>query len=170
MNEYFLETNRLLFRHWTDGDFALAHSLWGDAQVMKLVGGPYSAERTRERLAQETACQHEHGFQYWPIFLKTGEQFTGCCGMRPYKADDKIHELGVHLLSVSWGKGLAQEASKAVIDWAFAAGAAALFAGHHPDNVASRALLIKLGFRYTHAELYPPTGLIHPSYLLHRFP
>ena len=26
--------------------------------------------------------------------------------------------------------------------------------------------LRKLGFRYTHDELYPPTGLRHPSYLL----
>ncbi len=25
-----------------------------------------------------------------------------------------------------------------------------------------------LGFRYTHDELYPPTGLLHPSYLLKR--
>ena len=29
-------------------------------------------------------------------------------------------------------------------------------------------MLHRLGFRYTHDELYPPTGLNHPSYLLKR--
>jgi RimJ/RimL family protein N-acetyltransferase len=41
-----------------------------------------------------------------------------------------------------------------------------LFAGHNPKNKASRHMLGKLGFRYTHDELYGPTGLEHPCYLL----
>jgi ribosomal-protein-alanine N-acetyltransferase len=41
-----------------------------------------------------------------------------------------------------------------------------LFAGHNPKNEASRHILAKLGFRYTHDELYEPTGLQHPCYLL----
>ena len=43
-----------------------------------------------------------------------------------------------------------------------------LFAGHHPENAASGAMLRKLGFRYSHDELYAPTGVHHPSYLLTR--
>ena len=35
---------------------------------------------------------------------------------------------------------------------------AALFTGHNPNNNSSRNLLLKLGFRYTHDEFYPPTG------------
>ena len=45
-------------------------------------------------------------------------------------------------------------------------GADAVFAGHNPRNAASRRTLLKLGFRYTHDEFYPPTGLMHPSYVL----
>ena len=45
-------------------------------------------------------------------------------------------------------------------------GVKGLFAGHNPANEASRRLLEKLGFRYTHDEYYPPTGLNHPSYRL----
>ncbi len=45
-------------------------------------------------------------------------------------------------------------------------GAPAILAGHHPENAASGAMLRRLGFRYTHDEFYPPTGLHHPSYLL----
>jgi RimJ/RimL family protein N-acetyltransferase len=41
-----------------------------------------------------------------------------------------------------------------------------LFAGHHPANAASKRAVEKLGMRYSHDELYPPTGLHHPSYIL----
>ena len=43
---------------------------------------------------------------------------------------------------------------------------ALLSGSHNPGNQASRHLLETLGFRYTHDELYEPTGLMHPSYLL----
>jgi hypothetical protein len=36
----------------------------------------------------------------------------------------------------------------------------------HPENHASEHLLRRIGFQYTHRELYQPTGLEHPSYLL----
>lgn len=94
---------------------------------------------------------------------------AGCAGLRPYRPEAGILELGVHLRTGHWGKGLATEAARTVIAHAFNdRGASCLFAGHNPDNQASRRLLAKLGFRYTHDELYPPTGLLHPSYLLER--
>ncbi len=81
----------------------------------------------------------------------------------------RIHELGVHLRPAWWRRGLAAEAASAVIRCAFSRfGAAALFAGHHPDNLASKRLVERLGFRYTHDEYYAPTGLHHPSYILSR--
>ena len=41
-----------------------------------------------------------------------------------------------------------------------------LFARHHPHNRGSGRILPKLGFRYTHEERMPQTGLDHPCYLL----
>jgi hypothetical protein len=56
---------------------------------------------------------------------------------------------------------------RAVIKFTFEnIGANALFAEHHPANSASQRLLLKLSFRATHEDLYAPTGLNHPSYLL----
>ncbi len=75
--------------------------------------------------------------------------------------------MGIHLKEKYWGKGIAQEACSAIIDYAFKnLSANALFAGHNPKNVASANLLKKLGFTYTHDEYYPPTKLYHPSYLM----
>jgi RimJ/RimL family protein N-acetyltransferase len=67
------------------------------------------------------------------------------------------------------GQGYADEAARAVIDYAFGSlETSELFARHNPANHASRRLLEKLGFRYTHDEHYAPTGLCHPSYMLGR--
>lgn len=171
MTEYFLQTRRLLIRRWTPEDLPLAITLWGDPAVTRFIDarGTLSVKQVAEHLAQEIATEREHGIQYWPLFAREDGNFVGCCGLRPYRPQDRVYELGVHIRSAHWRRGYGREAAAAVIRHAFdALGAAALFAGHHPANEASRQLLERLGFRYTHDEPYAPTGLRHPSYLLGR--
>jgi RimJ/RimL family protein N-acetyltransferase len=164
---YFLRSKRLGFRPWSDADIDLAIGLWGDPDVTQFIGGPFSSEQVKERLAREIATLREHGIQYWPVFLLATGEHAGCCGLRPYRAEDGVYELGFHIRKALWGRGYAQEAARAVIGYAFETlGAAALFAGHNPANEASRWLLMKMGFEYTHDEYYAATGLYHPSYLL----
>lgn len=166
---YFLASERLGFRRWRPADQPLAAALWGDPEVTRHIGGPLSAAAVADRLATEMATDAEAGIQYWPIFQLEDDAHVGCCGLRPYR--EGIPELGVHILPAFWRRGFAHEAARAVIAHAFGAlGARALFAGHNPENHASRSLLAKLGFRYTHDELYPPTGRMHPSYLLAPWP
>ncbi len=130
MPDYFLRTPRLGFRQWSINDLPLALDLWGDPEVSRFLGGPFSREAVEEKLTKE---------------------------------------LGYHLRRQYWGMGLAEEAGRAVVNFAFEnLRAKALFAGHHPENAASKRVLEKLGFRFTHEELYPPTGLMNPSYLLTR--
>jgi RimJ/RimL family protein N-acetyltransferase len=168
---FFLTSERLGFRTWSLKDVDLAVALWGDPKVAQFIGagGPPSRTAIWQRLAAEMATQAEHGVQYWPIFLRKSGTHVGCCGLRPYRHDQGIYELGVHIRPSFWRQGLALEAATAVIDYAFdRLGVRALFAGHNPANTASRQMILKLGFQYTHEELYPPTGLNHPSYLLTR--
>jgi [ribosomal protein S5]-alanine N-acetyltransferase len=168
-NSYFLKTARLGFRSWSAEDLLLAASLWGDAEVTRLIGGPFTQEQITERLDREISSTNACRIQYWPLFLLSSGEFAGCGGLRPYNLPEGILELGFHLRPVFWRQGLAEEAARAVIAYAFETlGANAVFAGHHPQNQASRKLLEKLGFGFTHEELYPPTGLHHPSYLLRR--
>lgn len=166
---YFLRSERLGFRSWAETDFDLALGLWGDPRVTERIDarGQLTEDQVRALLRREIAFDAEHGIQYWPIFLLANGEHVGCCGLRPYDPDHRLFELGFHIRSAHWGRGLATEAAQAVIAHAFdTLGLEALFAGHHPDNAASRHLLTKLGFRYSHDEHYPPTGLQHPSYLL----
>jgi ribosomal-protein-alanine N-acetyltransferase len=167
LSEYFLRTSRLGFRHWNDADFPLAWALWGDAEVTRLIGGPFTEAEVRARLSREIALQRDSGVQYWPLFGLQDGEFAGCCGLRPCAAPGLVYELGFHLCRNAWGQGLASEAARGVTGHAFEnLGATALFAGHHPENTASPKVLAKLGFRYERHMLYAPTGTEHPSYFL----
>jgi RimJ/RimL family protein N-acetyltransferase len=164
-----MQTSRLGFRHWRQDDLAIALGLWGDIQVTRLIDarGKLSIAQVQARLEQEITGQSEHGVQYWPVFLLESDVHVGCCGLRPYGLAGQLYEIGFHIRSKHWRCGYAYEAATAVMSYAFSElGAVGLFAGHNPQNEASRLLLEKLGFRYSHDEFYPATGLDHPSYLL----
>src|SRR5262249_40725978 len=159
------------FRYWTSDDLPLALTLWGDRKVTQFIDarGRLSEDAVREKLLREIATREAQHVQYWPVFLLGTGDFIGCCGLRPYRPEDRVFELGAHLRVAYWGQGYAGEAARAVMAYGFGQlGLAALFAGHNPNNEASRRLLLKLGFRHTHDEYYAPTGLEHPSYLLTR--
>lgn len=170
MREKVLETERLWLGKWTAEDFHLVWELFGNPVVTALVGGPFTEQHVRGRLEGELASMRELGTQYYPIFLKGGEEFVGCCGLKSRPTPKANHyEMGYYLLPQYNGKGYATEAARGVIRHAFEAlGAEALYAGHHPLNSSSRNVLLKLGFSHCCEELYPPTGLIHPLYNLER--
>lgn len=165
---YFLSSKRIGFRHWQQEDLPLALALWGDRQVTRLFyKEPLSPSQVSERLHLEIAGAGAHRIQYWPIFRLEDGAHLGCAGLLPASASRL--EFGVHLKPQFWGQGYATEAGTAVITYAFQMDLCdSLFAGHHPDNGASRNTLLKLGFLGTTATYYQPTGLLHPSYLLYK--
>jgi len=165
--KYFLKSTRLGFRLWGEDDFDIARELWGDYEVTRFFDarGQWSRSAVEDRLTKEIKAAKQYGVQYWPVFLLETDRHVGCCGLRPYDLPRGIYEIGFHIRSTQWRRGYAREAAAAVIDYAFnKLQARGLFAGHNPNNTASRHLLRQLGFRYTHAEFYAPTGLNHLSY------
>jgi len=166
---YFLRSERLGFRCWAKEDLTLARELWGDIEVTRYFGGPFSEEEMRGRLEREISRMEEYGFEYWPIHLLADDEHVGCCGLRPYRLEERIPELGFHLKPKYWGRGLAPEAARAVIESAFVTmGVKGLSAGHHPENLASKKVIEKLGFRYSHEEFFATLGMEIPYYLLKR--
>ena len=164
---YFLRSERLGFRPWSADDFELAWGLWGDPEVTRLMGGPFSEQYVRERLAREIETLRSLGVQYWPCFLRATGEHVGCCGLRPYKLEDRVFAFGFHLRPQYWGQGLADEAARTVLAHAFSTLTfSSLIAGHHPENHASRRLLGKLGFRYSHDAFYAPNGIDQPWHVL----
>jgi len=165
-----LTTERLAIRTWQENDFKLARTLWGDPDVMAFLGGALSDEKVNEKMRAEMACLEKHGVQYWPVFEKRSGEFVGCCGLRPWAyTPPEGHEIGFHLVKSKWGKGYAVEAAQGVVKHAFEQlQISTLRAGHHPEHVNSKKVLLRLGFQYVDAVFYRPTGLMHPTYQLRR--
>lgn len=165
--QYFLKTDRIGFSEWTEKDINLAHLLWSDNAVTKYIcaNGKFIDQDIQNRLNTEIDNKTRYHVQYWPIFDLESDDFIGCCGLRPFEIENRIFEIGIHLRPIYWGKGIATEAIKAVVNYALnTLNVENIFAGHHPDNTDSKKLLEKLGFKYIGDNFYAPTQLYHPSY------
>jgi RimJ/RimL family protein N-acetyltransferase len=165
---YFLKTPRLGFSHWTKEDLPLALAIWGDPAVTRFVGGPFSAEQVAQRLEREISSVLKFKVQYWPIFLLATGEHVGCAGMRIYNLQEKIYALGFYLRPPFWGQGFSTEAGRAVITYAFdTLGASALFAGHNPENTASRTVLARFPF---HSQTTLSADRPRPRFVFARTP
>lgn len=167
MDKYIFKTERIGFSIWNQSDIEEATSLWSHPDVMKLLSttGTYTSEQIAERLAKEIQNQALYGVQYWKLYNLSTSEFMGCCGLKPYREEKDIYELGFQLLPLFWNKGYAFEAAKLSLTYALnVLKARNVFAGHHPQNESSQKLLIKLGFTAFTSEFYEPTGLVHPLY------
>ncbi len=171
MDSCFLKTERLGFAHWSEQDISLATTLWGQPEVTRYIcaSGVFTQQEIQNRLITEVDNLQKRGVQYFPVFLLSNGDLVGCCGLRPYQGKPNVYEMGIHLRKEYWHQGYAQEAAYSMIDYAFSIlGAAELKAGHNPPNIASRKLLLRLGFLPEGEEFYPPTGLMHPLYSMTR--
>jgi ribosomal-protein-alanine N-acetyltransferase len=156
-------TARLTFGRWHLDDIEQASRLWCNEQVMQYLGGPYSTDEVIARLEREVANGAELAMQYWPVFASG--TFAGVCGLKPH---DDVFEIGFHFLPEFWKFGYATEASRAVLAYGFdELRLDAIYAGHHPQNDASRTLLTRLGFTQLGTHFFERTGLDHPWYRLY---
>ncbi len=162
-----MESARLGFRCWTEADLPLAVALWGDAEVTRHLGGAMTAVEAETRMRLEMERQAAFGVSYWPVFERATSVHAGCAGLRPYGEDARVREMGVHIARRFWSGRFGEEAARAVIGYGFGVlGLEAVMAGHGPDNVNSKAMLERLGFRFTHMAPWGAQDVPHPWYRL----
>lgn len=183
-----LETQRIEFKDWESIGFNFAEKLWKNKNVTEFLSstGEFSEDIIEQRYNLEVSNYKKFSFQYFPLFYKENGEFIGCCGIKKYIGKlgrekliessiisytdielDNLYEMGFHFLPEFWGKGLAEESALKVIEYSFnTLKSKAIFAGHNPKNIRSAKLLKKLGFILIGEEFFPPTGLMHPLYML----
>jgi RimJ/RimL family protein N-acetyltransferase len=98
-------------------------------------------------LAGPIAMQAARGHSLYLVELKEDRVAIGMCGLIKRDTLDEI-DIGYAYLPAWRGQGYAYEAARAVLDHATALGIRRLVAIVAPDNVASNALLRKLGMRF----------------------
>lgn len=141
------ETERLIVRPYTPGDFDLFFKLNGDEEVMRYIRPPQSREQTHEFLKKIINDYKERpGTGRWAMLVKAGNRFVGSFAIIPVNNSMRM-QLGYALLKEEWGKGYASESVKGGIPYAFQQlGLDEITGITYPENIPSQKVLLKNGF------------------------
>ena len=145
-----IETQRLLLRPFTSDDLDEFVLLCADPEVMRYIGSgePQSRERAEMRFNALIKHWNDHAFGPFAVATKTGDEFTGFCGLQFLDNTAEI-EVGFRLAKRFWAMGLATEAAKASLRFGFEElRLDRIVAVVQPENIASSRVIEKIGLRY----------------------
>lgn len=147
--DHVLHTARLTLRALQPGDEEAVFALRSDPEAMRYGSGlPWTDRAVAAKWIAEHAAGFARGeyFNFAIVLNETGA-FIGHCGVYALDRQSRRADVGYALLPTQWGKGYAREAVAALLGFAFdTLDLNRLEADIHPDNIASRRLLEKLGF------------------------
>ena len=150
MADIIAETGRLVLRTIEDGDAALQNRLLNTPAVMARLGGVKELHEIEARHARARALYAQEGFSFLFMVEKASGQMVGHCGLKrvdnPLAKNPGDFEIGWLVREDRWRMGYAEEAVRAVLDWAFTRhDAPHVVALTSQPNVASWRLMEKLG-------------------------
>lgn len=148
-----LTTARLVLRAHVRDDFEDLHAMWSDAEVTRHIGGkPSTRQDSWMRLMRYHGGWALQGFGYWAALDSLTGAYLGDVGLHDLKRGldpgfDDTPEAGWAFGPSAWGRGIATEAMRAVLEWAdtglCAPRTVCMIA---PGNPASIAVAGKLGY------------------------
>ncbi len=140
-----LETARLRLRGIVPDDAEAMFPALSDAPLMRWWSSAPHRDVAETR-AYLTYTPDLDGMRSWAITL--GEAAPAIGWVTAIRRRPGVNEIGYILARDHWGSGIAHEAVARVIDLLFHdEGQRRVFADVDPDNVASRGLLERLGFK-----------------------
>lgn len=144
-----IETERLIIRQYTEGDFGGLYAMLSDAETMCHYPKPYDEKGARAWLDWCLKSYAENGFGLWALESKATGEFLGDCGISMQKIDGVwLPEIGYHLHKRFWRQGIGKEAAGAVRDWAFNyTWFDTLYSYMTVSNVASYSTAASIGMR-----------------------
>ncbi len=123
----------------------------GDPEVMRFIGPPLARDEVVERMPGRLSPSDDAlGLGFWCGFEQ--QTFLGwwCLSLE----GPGLAELGYRLHRHSWGRGLASEGARALIDHGFGVvGLKRIMAETMAVNAGSRGVLAKVGLRHTGTEV-----------------
>ncbi|HEY2664502.1 MAG TPA: GNAT family N-acetyltransferase [Candidatus Binataceae bacterium] len=147
--EYF-QTERLKAQRISGADFEFLDRMNRDPAVMATLGGPLSAEQTREFLDASLAHWDRHGYGIWILNDLASGEFAGRAGLRHIEIEGVAEvEVLYALMPEFWRAGLASEITDELIRIAFnRLGLPNVVAFTLPSNRASRRVMEKSGLMF----------------------
>lgn len=145
-----LKTERLILREFDEADVEPFFRMGSDPAVIRYTGDPGGGLRDFDHALEVMRSRpivdyEKYGYGRWACVLKSNGAVIGFVGLK-FLTDLQEVDLGYRLLPEYWGKGLATEASRAVVDYGFTRlGLKRIIGIVDPENVASVRILEKVG-------------------------
>jgi RimJ/RimL family protein N-acetyltransferase len=158
-----LSTPRLDLEPLLPEALAEVRAVWTDPDVRRYLFDDrvVSTERARELLEASARDFGERGFGLWALHSRLAEPLIGFCGLaQPPGALEP--QLMYGLVPAYWGRGLATEAARAVLEHGFGELAVRVVAANtDAANAASVRVLERLGMRLARRALFRGLDLIY---------
>jgi ribosomal-protein-alanine N-acetyltransferase len=125
-------------------------------------GDAYSRDvaESEARLERLIAHQDRHGFSIWAVTERDSGSVLGDAGLVHWAHRGPEVELAYRLGKAHWGRGYATEAARAWVEAGLGElGLGRIVAVTYPDNIASRRVLEKSGFRFERLADYDGTEI-----------
>jgi RimJ/RimL family protein N-acetyltransferase len=170
-----LTTRRLVLRRWREGDVEPFAAINADPEVMRFIGtgATRTVEETRERMAAAERRWDEDGFGLFAVELRATGELIGFAGlMVPTFLPEILPavELGWRLRRDLWGRGLATEAAREALRFAFDdVGLDRVVSCINIANTASIRVAEKLGMTLERTTIVPDLDVPCHVYERHRY-
>ncbi len=149
-----IETKRTFLRKFTMDDLDDLSAIFSNPRVMKYLGlhcQPISREETREILESIIRLWQNRGYGRMAVISKENNKLIGIAGLRYFEGDAELFYL---LDEPYWGKGLATEIAKAVLQYGFEVhNFPRIIAATRPANAATLRVLDKLGMNFEKVDV-----------------
>lgn len=168
-----LETERLVLRRWTEDDAEPFAEMNADPEVMRYIGNgrPRTAQQTREAVEKLMRRWDEQGWGTFAVELAETGEFVGFAALAVPEFLPEILpavEVGWRIKRSQWGRGIAPEAAREVMRFAFGElGLDRVVSCIHSANAASIRVAEKLGMTLERETTVPVHEVPCSVYELH---
>jgi len=154
------EPGRLRLRRIDERDVGALVQLDSDPEVIRYVSAepPPDATTVRCQILPHMVETFAHSpFGYFAALDPAADDaFVGWFHLRPDVDGADVLDLGFRLSREVWGRGLATEGGRSLVEWGFAHAGVRRITGHClEDNVASARVLQKCGLRFARRFVVP---------------
>jgi RimJ/RimL family protein N-acetyltransferase len=157
-----LATARLTLRRWRTSDRAPFQTLNADPRVMEFFPALLTPQESDDLIARIEQHFDQHGFGVYAAELVETQAFIGFIGLNIPSFEAPFMpavEIGWRLAHGYWGRGLATEGARAVVQYAFETlQLPSLVSFTVPANLRSRRVMEKIGMVHN-----PDDDFDHPS-------
>ena len=144
-----LNSPRLALRPWRPTDLGPFAALNADPRVMEFMPAPLTRDESDAFAARIAAALEARGFGLWALELRAAGEFLGYTGLNVPSFEAHFTpcvEIGWRLGAPHWGRGLATEAARECLRFAFETLALdEVVAFTVPENARSLAVMERLG-------------------------